>query len=124
MIFILDLKSYNYTPTIFFWKTAYFSGFLFVLRTFLELLISSEFILTLTRPIPENFAGVPASWLGAPAFFFCIFLDCLGHEAAHSLGGILLHFSGHVGIGVQREARAVVAQDAGHRFGVHALLDR
>ncbi len=45
------------------------------------------------------------------------------HEAPHLLGGILLHFVGDVGVGVQREPRAVVAQDAGHRLGVHSLLD-
>lgn len=28
-----------------------------------------------------------------------------------------------MGVGVQREARAVVAQDIGHRFDVHPLLD-
>ena len=48
----------------------------------------------------------------------------LGHEAAHPLSGLLLHFPGDVGVGVQREARAVVAQDAGDRFSVHSLLDR
>ena len=29
-----------------------------------------------------------------------------------------------MGVGVQSEARAVVAQDVGHRLDVHALLDR
>lgn len=28
-----------------------------------------------------------------------------------------------MGVGIQREARAVVAQDIGHRFDVHPLLD-
>lgn len=50
-------------------------------------------------------------------------LDRLGHEAAHSLGGILLHLVGDVGIDVQGEACAVVAQNAGDSFGVYALLD-
>ena len=52
-----------------------------------------------------------------------LFLDRLGHEGAHPLGGILLHLVGDVGVGVQGEARAVVAQDAGDSFGVYALLD-
>ena len=50
-------------------------------------------------------------------------LNCLGYEGAHPLGGILLHFIGHVGVGVQGEARAVVAQDAGHCFGIYTLLN-
>ena len=58
-----------------------------------------------------------------PHSFLC-FLHRLGDEAAHPLGGVLLHLPGHVGVGVQGEPRTVVAQDAGHRFGVHALLDR
>ena len=52
-----------------------------------------------------------------------LLLDRLSHEGSHSLGGILLHFIGHVGVGVQGEARAVMAQDAGHCFGIYALLD-
>ena len=51
------------------------------------------------------------------------FLHRLGHEAAHPLGGILLHLPGDMGVGVQREARTVVAQDAGHCLGIHSLLD-
>ena len=54
---------------------------------------------------------------------FLHFLDCLGHETSHSLCGILLHLPGHVGVGVQREARAVVTQDAGYRLGIYSLLD-
>ena len=34
-----------------------------------------------------------------------------------------MHLVGDVGIGVQGEARAVVAQDAGDGFGVDPLLD-
>lgn len=59
--------------------------------------------------------------------FFCDFfavLHRLGHEATHPLGGVLLHFVGHMGICIEREPGAVVPQDAGDRFGVHALLDR
>ena len=89
---------------------------------FLLVLIFGVFILTQTRPIPENFAGVPASWLGTPAFFVWI-LHRLSDEAAHPLGGVLLHLPGDVGVGVQGEPCAVVAQDAGYGFGVYALLD-
>lgn len=60
---------------------------------------------------------------GAPAFFFWV-LDCLRHEGAHPLGGVFLHLVGDVGVGVQREARAVMAQNAGYRFGVYPLLNR
>ena len=52
-----------------------------------------------------------------------LLLDRLGHEAAHSLGGFPLHLIGHVGVGVQGEARTVMAQDGGHRFGIYSLLD-
>ena len=31
---------------------------------------------------------------------------------------------GDVGVGVQREARGVVAQHRGHRFYIHAVLER
>ena len=60
-------------------------------------------------------------------YFLSPFLDSLhrllGHEAAHPLGGILLHLSGDVGVGIQREARAVVVQDAGDCLGIYSLLD-
>ena len=48
----------------------------------------------------------------------------MGEEAAHPLGGVLLHLPSHAGVGVECKACAVVAQDTGHRFGVHSLLDR
>ena len=53
-----------------------------------------------------------------------LLLDRLGLEAAHPLCGLLLHFVGDMGVGVQGEARAVVPQDAGDRLGICALLDR
>ena len=60
------------------------------------------FVLTQTRPIPGNFAEVPG-WLARYFRIFSLyFLHCLGDEAAHSLGGFLLHLPGHVGVGVQR----------------------
>ena len=52
------------------------------------------------------------------------FLYLLGHETAQPPGRVLLHLPGDMGVGVQREACAVVAQDAGDRLGVHSLLDR
>ncbi len=55
---------------------------------------------------------------------FSVFLHRLDHEAPHLLGGILLHITGHMGVGVQREARAVVAQDAGDRLGIYTVLNR
>ena len=51
------------------------------------------------------------------------FSDGLGDEPSHPVGGFSPHIPSDVGVGVQSEARAVVAQDAGDRFGVHALLD-
>ena len=68
--------------------------------------------------MPENFAEVPGSLPGTSAFFSG-FLYRLNHEVPHPLGRFLLHFVGHVGVGVQREARAVVAQNAGHGFGIY-----
>ena len=44
----------------------------------------------------------------------------VGQETAHDIGGALLHISGGMGIGVQREGRFRVAQDARQGFGVHA----
>ena len=35
-----------------------------------------------------------------------------------------LRVSGDVGVGVQREPRRVVAQHGGHRFYIHAVLER
>lgn len=71
---------------------------------------------------------------GSAGFFFrrslCLlqlycysFSDGLGNEAAHPVGGFSPHIPGDVGVGVQGEARAVVAQDIGHRLDVHPLLD-
>ena len=51
-------------------------------------------------------------------------LHHLRHEAAHGFRSLILHLAGGVGVGAQGEARAVVSQNAGHRFDVHALLDR
>lgn len=35
-----------------------------------------------------------------------------------------LRVGGDMGVGVQREARGVVAQHRGHRFYIHAVLER
>ena len=64
-----------------------------------------------------------AVYPGTPSFSLAL-LHRLGYEAAHPLCGLPLHLPGDVGVGVQCEASAVVAQDAGYRFGVHSLLDR
>ena len=71
-----------------------------------------------------NFEEVPGWFARYFLFPILYFLHCLSHEAAHSLGGVLLHLPGDVGVGVQCEARAVVAQDAGDGFGVYTLLNR
>ena len=49
-------------------------------------------------------------------------LDSIGQDAAHGIGRLALRRCGHMGVGVQREARAVVAQHPGDRFDVHAVL--
>lgn len=48
----------------------------------------------------------------------------LGHESADLVGGALLHPVCHMGVGVQREARRVMAQHAGECFDIHAALHR
>ena len=48
----------------------------------------------------------------------------MGEDAPHGLGGFQLGVGGDVGVGVQRETRGVVAQHRGHRFYVHAILER
>ena len=48
----------------------------------------------------------------------------MGEDAPHGLGGFELGVGGDVGISVQREARRVVAQHGGHRFYIHAVLER
>ena len=59
-----------------------------------------------------------------PLFRRIFYSGLLGHEAAHPLGGVLLHLPGDVGVDVQGKACAVVAQDAGDCLGVNSLLDR
>ena len=44
------------------------------------------------------------------------------HEAAHLVCGLELHMVCHMGVRIQREAGAIVAQHAGHRFHVSAGL--
>lgn len=41
-----------------------------------------------------------------------LFSDGLGDELPHPISGLLAHLPGDVGVGVQREPRAVMAQDA------------
>ena len=48
----------------------------------------------------------------------------LGDEISDLLCCLFLHLPGNVGVGVQREACAVVAQDAGDCLCIYPLLDR
>lgn len=50
-------------------------------------------------------------------------LHHLRDKASHLICRGLLHGGVGVGVGVQGEAHRVVAQDAGHGFGVYAVLD-
>ena len=43
------------------------------------------------------------------------------HKPAHLVRRSLLHLRGHVGVGVQREPRAVVSQHTGHRLHIHTV---
>ena len=47
-----------------------------------------------------------------------------GEDAPHGLCCLELGVGGHMGVGVQREARRVVTEHRGHRFHVHAILER
>ena len=71
----------------------------------------------------RNFCGSTGLVCSVLPHSFAWILYRLGHEAAHPLGGVFLHLVCDMGVGVQREPRAVVAQDAGYCFGVYALLD-
>lgn len=110
-------------PDHFLSKNDDYSGFCLLYKLF-WLLIFGRFILTLTRPISEKFAEVPGWFARYFRVLSLDFLHCPGHEAAHPLGGVFLHLVGDVGVGVKGEPSAVVAQDTGDRFDVHALLDR
>ena len=81
-------------------------------------------LLTLTRPIPEKIQGAPGRFPSALPVPVLRRSDSLCDELPHPVGGILSHLLGNVGVGVQGEPRAVVAQDAGDRFDIHPLLDR
>ena len=87
----------------------------------------AEFFIFLPRPKQDPYQTILRKyrrWFRYFLFLFLDFLHRLGHEAAHSLGRFLLHLPGDMGVGIQREARAVVSQDAGDCFGVYSLLDR
>ena len=43
-------------------------------------------------------------------------------ETAHLVGGILLHLGSDVGVGIQGESGAVMAQDTGKGLHVHTVL--
>ena len=48
----------------------------------------------------------------------------LRHEIAHLFGGTFLHLARDVGVGAECEACIKVTEHAGHRFYVHAILQR
>ena len=50
--------------------------------------------------------------------------DGTGEDIAHCLRRFHLRVGGNVGVGVQREACGVVTEHGGHRFYVHAVLER
>lgn len=50
--------------------------------------------------------------VGTPAFLFWSF-RLSGKNAAHPLSNVSLHFARDVGVGVQHEARAAMAQNVG-----------
>ena len=53
-----------------------------------------------------------------------IFSHHLRHEIPHLFRRTLLHLACDVGVGSQREACVEVTEHAGHRFYVHAILER
>ena len=56
--------------------------------------------------------------------FFAACSHHLCHEITHLFGGALLHLPRDVGVGAQCEACIKVTEHAGHRFYVHAVLER
>ena len=46
------------------------------------------------------------------------------HEVPHGFRCFVLLLPGGVGVGAESESRVVVAQHAGHRFDIHAVLQR
>ena len=48
----------------------------------------------------------------------------MGEDAPHGLGGFELGVGGHMGVGVQREARRVVTEHTADGLDVHAVLQR
>ena len=54
----------------------------------------------------------------------CLLLHLLTNSGTNGVRRILLHLGRGVGVGVQREARRVVAQRTGQRFHVHSAFQR
>ncbi len=50
-------------------------------------------------------------------------LECAGEETPHRVDSLPLHGGGDVGVGVQCETRAVVAQHGGECLYVHTVLE-
>ena len=67
-----------------------------------------------------HFAPVLLRWIGRFRGSSCC---CRLHEAADLLCRTSLHIIGDMGVGVQREACAVVAQHTGQRLYIHAAGD-
>ena len=51
-----------------------------------------------------------------------LILNYLLQKIPHFVGGVLLHLGGYMGIGVQGESGAVVAENAGQGFHIYAIL--
>ena len=54
--------------------------------------------------------------------FYALLLQHLLHKAPHCGCNFVLLLSGGVGVGAERESGVVVAQHAGYRLDVHAVL--
>ena len=48
----------------------------------------------------------------------------MGEDAPHGLRCLELGVRGHMGVGIQREARGVMTEHRGHGFYIHAVLQR
>ena len=52
------------------------------------------------------------------------FSYCRSEEVSDLVCRVLLHRCGYVSVGIKRETRAVVPEDAGERFYINAVLER
>ena len=56
--------------------------------------------------------------------FSLLFSHHLRHEIAHLFGGAFLHLARDVGVGAKGKPCVKVTEHTGHRFYVHAVLER